>query len=50
MKLGSQRSDIMEVDLGDLKSLQSNEVHIKELLEKQSQLAKGELVVDDATN
>lgn len=46
--LGNGR-DLLEVDLGDVSSLQSNEVHIQEMLEK-SQLAKGDVVVDDATN
>lgn len=40
---------LLEVDLGDVLSLQGNEVHIREL-QKQNLLKKGEVVVDDATN
>ena len=48
-KGGSQNREILEVDLGDLESLQSNEMHINELIKK-NQVAKGDVVVDDATN
>lgn len=40
---------MFEVDLGDVKSLKTNQVHIEQLL-KQNQLSKGDVIVDDATN
>ena len=33
-KAGSKNREILEVDLGDLESLQSNEMHVNELLKK----------------
>lgn len=50
MDLGvANRKDILEVDLGDVQSLKSNQVHISEML-KANKLAKGDVVVDEATN
>ena len=43
------KKELLEVDLGDVTSLQSNQVHIDELI-KSGQLAKGDVVIDDATN
>ena len=45
----ARSKELLEVDLGDMSSLQSNEMHIKEMIEN-AELAKGQVVVDDATN
>eukprot|EP00347_Sterkiella_histriomuscorum_P003335 403364684 len=50
LKKGGKDIDLLEVDLGELKSLQSNQVHINELgkEEFERQVQKGKQIIDDS--
>ena len=48
--LSQKKSDLLEVDLGNMRSMKSNEVHVSELEEHPRDLRPGEQVIDDATN
>ncbi len=43
------KHELYEVDLGELKSLKENQIHIDEIKERGGALKKGEQLVDDST-